>query len=494
MKLSLKSKIWSTVLSIVLMFGFFILIYFPYQQEKSLRKNFNNEVQNLANTVSLGVKIALTEQNFVGVETALDFVKQDPHLRFVSLVQVDSVPGKNGEVSVSKTIFKTYPENFKADADINSSDTMVVKSASFSTPVMNGEILLGLSTEEIVASKAEIRSTSIVVCFIVLAIGILIGFFLARQVSVPVLALRDAALKVGQGDRTQQVKSLGKDEIGELGQAFNKMVRDLAMAESERKAAQDQLIQSEKMASLGQMTAGIAHEIKNPLNFVNNFSKLSQELMKEMEMEEDADEKMEILEAIKGNLVKINHHGKRADSIVAAMLQHSRGTAGVKVPTNINQLCDEFTDLAYHGMRATVQDFNSAIVKELEPDLPLVDLIPQEFSRVILNLMNNAFYVVAERLIKEGQAGNKAYQPEVKIKTELVDGKILVRIRDNGSGIPEEIKNKIFEPFFTTKPTGKGTGLGLSLSYDIITKEHQGKMSVISELGKFTEFCLEVPV
>lgn len=492
MKLTLKSKIWFTMFSIVAMFAFFILIYFPRQQEKSLLKNFNTEVQNLASTVALGVKIALTEQNFEGVETALDFVKHNHHLRFVSLVQVDSVAGGS---EVKKTIFKTYPDGFKADVNAVSTDSMVVKTASFSTPIMNGEILLGLSTEEIAESKSQIRTTSIWVCFVVLAIGIMIGFFLARNISVPVLALRDAAIRVGEGDRTQQVVSNSKDEIGQLSQAFNKMVRDLAQAESERKSAQDQLIQSEKMASLGQMTAGIAHEIKNPLNFVNNFSQLSLELMEEMEAAEDESEKQEILVDLKSNVAKINHHGKRADSIVATMLQHSRsGDTGTKIPTDLNHLCEEYTDLSYHGMRATLQDFNSAVVKEFAKDMPPVNLIPQEFSRVILNLLNNAFYAVNERAIKDAEAGRQGANPEVKISTEHVGNRAVVRIRDNGSGIPEAIKNKIFEPFFTTKPTGKGTGLGLSLSYDIMTKEHQGLMSVTSEEGKFTEFCVELPV
>jgi two-component system NtrC family sensor kinase len=493
MHLSLKSKIWFTVLSIVLMFAFFILIYFPNQQEKTLLKNFNTEVQNLASTVALGVKIALTEQNFEGVETALDFVKKNHNLVYVSLVQVDTISDQNGHKTIKKSVFKTFPDKHPVNVDEQSNDTLVVKSASFVTSMMNGEIHLALSTDEISASKEQIKNTSIIVCCIVFAIGILIGFFLARNISVPVLALRDAALKVGQGDRSQQVASKGKDEIGELGQAFNKMVRDLALAESERKAAQDQLIQSEKMASLGQMTAGIAHEIKNPLNFVNNFSKLSLELMKEMEEETDENEKKEILESIKSNLAKINHHGKRADSIVATMLQHSRGAVGTKIPYNLNQLCEEFTDLAYHGMRATVQNFNSAIVKNWGEGLSEVPLIPQEYSRVILNLLNNAFYAVNERVSKEAEAGISGESPEVSISTSLENGMAVVRIKDNGGGIPEAIKNKIFEPFFTTKPTGKGTGLGLSLSYDIISKEHKGKMSVSSEPGKFTLFTIEIP-
>jgi two-component system NtrC family sensor kinase len=329
------------------------------------------------------------------------------------------------------------------------------------------------------------------VCFIVLVIGIFIGFLLSKNITVPVLALRDAAIKVGEGDRTQQVSSRGQDEIGELGRAFNKMVKALALAESERKAAQEQLIHSEKMASLGQMTAGIAHEIKNPLNFVNNFSALSVELLEELEETTDAEEKSEIMESLKSNLKKITAHGKRADSIVATMLQHSRGTAGAKVPTDINQLCSEYTDLAFHGMRATSRDFNCAIIKNFEENLPLINAIPQDLSRVILNLLNNGFYAVADRVKKSEDPG---FKPEVKVTTEKKDGNIFIHVRDNGSGIPKAIKDKIFEPFFTTKPTGEGTGLGLSLSYDIVAKEHQGMMSVQSEEGSFTEFTIQIPI
>lgn len=484
MKLSLKSKIWITMLSIVLMFAFFVLLYFPEQQQKALLSNYNTEVQNLSNTVALGVKIALTEQNFEGVSTAMDFVKQNKELIFVSLVQT-------GDSPKDKTILQTVPENYPVKVNLASNDTMIVKVTSFITPTMKGEIMLGMGTHKIVESKKEIRNTSLMVCFIVLVIGIFIGFLLSKNITVPVLALRDAAIKVGEGDRTQQVSSRGQDEIGELGRAFNKMVKALSLAESERKAAQEQLIHSEKMASLGQMTAGIAHEIKNPLNFVNNFSALSVELLEELEETTDAEEKLEIMESLKSNLTKITAHGKRADSIVATMLQHSRGTAGEKVPTDINQLCSEYTDLSFHGIRATSREFNCTITKDFEDNLPLINAIPQDLSRVILNLLNNGFYAVADRVKK---SEDPAYKPEVRVTTMKKDGSIFIHVRDNGSGIPKAIKDKIFEPFFTTKPTGEGTGLGLSLSYDIVAKQHQGMMSVQSEEGSYTEFTIQIPI
>ena len=484
MKLSLKSKIWFTMLSVVLMFAFFVLFYFPEQQQKVLLNNYNTEVQNLSNTVALGVKIALTEQNFEGVTTAMDFVLKKEELIFVSLIQTD-------DSTKEKTVLKTVPEDYPVTINMGSSDTMIVKMSPFITPTMSGEIMIGMGTRQIVESKKEIRNTSLMVCLIVLFIGVFIGFLLSKNITVPVLALRDAALKVGEGDRTQQVNSNGKDEIGELGRAFNKMVTALSLAEAERKAAQEQLIHSEKMASLGQMTAGIAHEIKNPLNFVNNFSALSVELLEELEESTDAEDKIEIMESLKSNLKKITAHGKRADSIVATMLQHSRGTAGAKVPTDINQLCSEFTDLAFHGLRANSRDFNCTITKNFEENLPLINAIPQDLSRVILNLLNNGFYAVADRMKKSEDTG---YKPEVIVTTEKKGGNMFIYIRDNGSGIPKAIKDKIFEPFFTTKPTGEGTGLGLSLSYDIVTKEHQGMMSVQSEEGSFTQFTIQLPI
>ena len=485
-KLSLKSKIWFTVLSVVVMFAFFVLFYFPEQQQRTLLNNYNTEVQNLANTVALGVRIALTDQNFEGVNTAMEFVENNKEFVFVSMIPLDSANTGAGGLS--------RPEGFQLPENYLSSDSMIVKIAEFETPTMNGKILLGMNTNSITTSKKEIRYTSLFVCFIVLCVGVFIGFLLARNISVPVLALRDAAIKVGEGDRTQQVKSGSQDEIGELGRAFNKMVKALAVAEAERKSAQDQLILSEKMASLGQMTAGIAHEIKNPLNFVNNFSSLSVDLLQELEESTDEEDKKDIIESLKGNLTKIAHHGKRADSIVATMLQHSRGTAGSKVPTDINQLCAEYTDLAFHGMRATSRDFNCAIVKDFADGIPLVQAIPQELSRVILNLLNNGFYAAAERERKSKESCNMEYKPEIRITTARKDGNVIIKIRDNGSGIPKAIKDKIFEPFFTTKPTGQGTGLGLSLSYDIMTKEHQGMMSVDSEENKFTEFTLTLPL
>ncbi|HWJ92743.1 MAG TPA: adenylate/guanylate cyclase domain-containing protein [Flavisolibacter sp.] len=266
MRISLKTKIWVTILAIVMMFAFFILYYFPAQQEKHLLTNYNKEVQNLANTVALGVKIALTEQNFEGVQTAIGFVKDDPHLAFVCLLQVDTVWNQDqSRFSLSKEIFQALPANKKVDPYQRSSDSVVVKNASFNTQVMNGEVMLGFTTKEIVQSKMQIRTTSLLVSLLVFAIGITIGFWLARNISVPVLALRDAANKVGEGDLTQRVTKLHRDEIGELGIAFNKMVDDLGRAQKQISDRTHELVMEKKKSDellLNILPADTAEELK----------------------------------------------------------------------------------------------------------------------------------------------------------------------------------------------------------------------------------------
>jgi signal transduction histidine kinase len=266
----------------------------------------------------------------------------------------------------------------------------------------------------------------------------------------------------------------------------------------ELKAAQTQLVHSEKMASLGELTAGIAHEIQNPLNFVNNFSELSIELLVELkeEMENgNNDEVKALAEDVIQNLEKINHHGKRADAIVKGMLQHSRTSNGIKEPTNINALADEYLRLSYHGLRAKDKSFNADFKTEFDESLPKINVIPQDIGRVLLNLINNAFFAVSER----NKKGKEGYKPIVSVSTAKVDDKLEIKVADNGTGIPENIKEKIFQPFFTTKPTGQGTGLGLSLSYDIV-KAHGGELNVETLEGEGlpageagTEFIIQLP-
>jgi signal transduction histidine kinase/ligand-binding sensor domain-containing protein len=265
--------------------------------------------------------------------------------------------------------------------------------------------------------------------------------------------------------------------------------REIEKAYSDLKAAQTQLIHAEKMASLGELTAGIAHEIKNPLNFVNNFSEVSRELLEEMKEElkkGDTREAEAIATDVIQNLDKIVHHGQRADSIVRGMLQHSRSGDGKKEPTDLSALADEYLRLAYHGLRAKDKSFNAVMETDFDEDLPEVNMVPQDIGRVLLNLITNAFHAVSERKLKEPEG----YQPTVWVKTRKSKDGVELSVRDNGNGIPDNIKDKIFQPFFTTKPTGEGTGLGLSMSYDIVTKGHGGKLKVRSETGKGSEFTI----
>ena len=266
------------------------------------------------------------------------------------------------------------------------------------------------------------------------------------------------------------------------------------------KSTQAQLIQAEKMASLGELTAGIAHEIQNPLNFVNNFSEVSEELVDEMNEEldnGDVKEAKAISKDLKDNLSKINHHGKRADAIVKGMLEHSRINKGEKKPTDINALVDEFVRLSYHGLRAKDKSFNADFKLDLDPNLLKVNVVSSDIGRVILNLVNNAFYACAERSListdKHGKSEIKTYNPKVIISSKQTDHGIQLSVKDNGGGIPEQVRDKIFQPFFTTKPTGKGTGLGLSLSYDII-KAHGGQLTLESSEGDGTLFRIQIPI
>ncbi len=516
MRVNLKTKIWLAICSIVFIFSFFTLYYFPRQQENLLVSNANNEIQNLSNTVALGVRIAIKEQNFEGVQTAMEFVKDDPRLQFVSMLLYDTIWSgtDHKDFKLKKNVFRTFPENEHTNPDMVSNDSVIIKESPFTNNSMSGTILLGFNTREIVKSKAEITNTSLIVSAIVLLIGILIGYFLAKNISVPVLALSKAAVKVGEGDLNQKLQEIHHDEIGQLTIAFNKMVdalskaredlkeKNIALIESnntlnktlvELKDTHAQLLQSEKMASLGELTAGIAHEIQNPLNFVNNFSEVNAELIAEMNIEIDKGN-MDEVKAIAGDILqneqKIITHGKRADSIVKGMLQHSRTSTGIKEPVDINTLADEYFRLAYHGLRAKDKLFNASMKTDYDQSLEKVNMIPQDIGRVILNLITNAFYAVAQKK-KSHPSG---YEPTVSVSTKKQDNSLVIIVKDNGEGIPQKIMDKIFQPFFTTKPTGQGTGLGLSMSYDIVIKGHGGDMKVESIEGEGAEFIISLPL
>jgi two-component system, NtrC family, sensor kinase len=263
------------------------------------------------------------------------------------------------------------------------------------------------------------------------------------------------------------------------------------------RTTQGQLIQAEKMASLGELTAGIAHEIQNPLNFVNNFSEVSIELLEELKAESEKpkaerDEQLEVelIKDIIQNEIKINHHGKRADAIVKGMLEHSRAGSGLKEPTDINKLADEYLRLSYHGLRSKDKSFNSELLTNFDEKLPQINVIPQDIGRVLLNLFNNAFYAVNEKK----KTARPDYKPEVSVTTGFENGSVTIVVKDNGIGIPDAIKEKIMQPFFTTKPTGEGTGLGLSLTYDMVVKGHGGTIAVNSQQNEYTEFIITLPI
>ena len=271
---------------------------------------------------------------------------------------------------------------------------------------------------------------------------------------------------------------------------------ELSNSLDDLRAAQDRLVQTEKLASLGQLTAGIAHEIKNPLNFVNNFSALSTELIDELDEtlttaqldQKTRDDVGELTKMLKSNLEKVVQHGKRADSIVKNMLLHSREGSGDHRPTDINALIEESLNLAYHGARAEKPAFNITLQRDYDPGAGRIDLYPQEVTRMFLNLISNGFYAAGKR--KEAEDG---FEPILRASTKDLGNRVEIRIHDNGTGIPAEVREKMFNPFFTTKPPGEGTGLGLSMSYDIVVKQHRGTIDVNTEAGKFTEFIITLP-
>jgi len=342
------------------------------------------------------------------------------------------------------------------------------------------------------------------------------GTFLAHRMVVPIRQLEDGAERFGAGDLSERIVIRTGDEIETLAHRFNLMAsrvqdsyetleakvaertRDLNTSLDDLQKAQSRLVQSEKLASLGQLTAGIAHEIKNPLNFVNNFAALSSELVDELQEvlqpaaldPKTRAEVDEIADLLKGNLGKVVQHGKRADSIIKNMLLHSRSGSGEHRSVEINALVEDSLNLAYHGARAAQPSFNITLVRDLDPAAGTADVYPQELTRVLLNLMSNGFYATEKR---KTEGTDPDYAPTLAVTTRDRGDSIEIRVRDNGTGIPDSVKAKMFDPFFTTKPAGEGTGLGLSLSHDILVKQHGGSFDVATEPGRFTEFTITLP-
>ena len=283
-----------------------------------------------------------------------------------------------------------------------------------------------------------------------------------------------------------------------LFESVEARTRELAKSLEDLRTTQDRLVQTQKLASLGQLTAGIAHEIKNPLNFVNNFSGVSAELIDELQEalkdvslnEKRRSEITELMDTLRGNLDKVVQHGKRADAIVKNMLLHSREGSGEHRPVDINALVEESLNLAYHGARAEKQGFNITLERSFDPTAGEADVFPQEITRALLNLISNGFYAATKR---KAEANGGDYEPTLAAATKNLGDRVEIRIRDNGTGIPPEVKEKMFNPFFTTKPAGEGTGLGLSISHDIIVKQHGGSIEVDTQPGEFTEFRIILP-
>jgi two-component system NtrC family sensor kinase len=323
-----------------------------------------------------------------------------------------------------------------------------------------------------------------------ISIPVAVSIYLGYDFALTYRSLQQKFTEVESLSREKQQILEAQKET--LEQQVEERTAALNQSLNELKAAQTQLVQREKMASLGELTAGIAHEIQNPLNFVNNFSETNTELIEEAQTELKAgnvEEVQAILTDIKGNEEKINTHGKRADAIVKGMLQHSRASVGKKEPTNINALADEYLRLSYHGLRAKDKSFNATIQTHFDKSIGNVAVVPQDIGRVLLNLLNNAFYAVHEQMKKLGES----YEPIVSVSTKKLHDKVEIRVQDNGMGISKSLLDKIFQPFFTTKPTGQGTGLGLSLSYDIV-KAHGGELKVISNEGEGSAFTIELEI
>jgi signal transduction histidine kinase len=351
---------------------------------------------------------------------------------------------------------------------------------------------------------------------VALGVAVLVSGRLTRGLG----RLEEGVSSIGSGDLDRRIEVGGRDELADLAAAFNGMTGKLSQAhdrlthandQEKQKSqeleqalerlhhAQDQLVVQQKLASLGSLTAGIAHEIKNPLNFITNFAEVSVDLVSELREsmeaqeqklnEKEAENIQDILTDLQQNVIKIREHGKRADGIVRNMLMHSRGHSADFQPTNLNALVSEYVKLAFHGMRAQDQNFNVGIEENFDAAMGPVNVVAHDLSRVILNIANNACYAAYEK--KTRLNGN--FSPVVTASTKSLGKSVEIRIRDNGDGIPDSVKQKIFEPFFTTKPSGAGTGLGLSMSYEIVVQQHKGQLRVESEPGQFAEFIITLP-
>jgi len=447
----------------------------------------------------------------------------------------NSIPSlREKELALISDVGNLLAENTQVSSQLTDAAELLVATAK-------SEVKDATSSAEDVQQSSTLAIAALVALSLA-ASALIVWLYVGRNIVARLNRLSAATLKIAGGDHDAAVPTVGRDEIAAMGQAVetfrrNTVERDHLLAEraeaadrlehtveertlemrqardeaimanrktevalTDLKAAQASLIQAEKLASLGQLTAGIAHEIKNPLNFVNNFASLSDELLTELkEITEpatatlDAEKREEFdttLAMLSSNLGKIAEHGKRADNIVRSMLEHSRGASGERRMVDLNALVDEALNLAYHGARAQNRNFNITLERDFDRALAPLDVVPQDVTRVFLNLFGNGFHAAYKRAQDSAEAG---FRPTLRVTTKDAGDWVEVRVRDNGTGIAPEIRDKLFQPFFTTKPTGEGTGLGLSISYDIVTQQHGGAIEVESEPGSFTEFIVRLP-
>ncbi len=436
----------------------------------------------------------------------------------------DSIAAVRSEVEQYRGIAANAVDAYTEDRRVIGNSLLAqARLHSIKADQMLAALVAQLNTEAVAArdrvvseTTAATRVSRLVVAAAILA-AILLSFLVLRSIAGPLRRLTSAMDGLNAGNIDVEIPMAGPDELGamaktlvafrramgELRRALEEQRRreqELRAAHEELKAAQANLIHSEKMASLGQLTAGIAHEIKNPLNFVNNFAGVSVELLDELKettapalatlKEEKRADIDETIEMLTGNLDKIVEHSQRADNIVKSMLEHSRGVSGERRRVDFNEVVEEALNLAYHGARAQDQNFNITLEREYTQSLKPIELAPQEMTRVFLNLFGNGFYAASKRA---RESGDGSFRPTIMVRTREDGDAVEVRVRDNGTGIPPEIRDKLFQPFFTTKPTGEGTGLGLSISYDIVTQQHGGTIEVESEEGAYTEFTIRLP-
>jgi signal transduction histidine kinase len=455
----------------------------------------------------------------------------DTALTAIAAVDPAAVAAVRREVDTLTTLARQAGDAYSSDDGVTGNKLMVeAQTHIIRVDHELDKVVERLEEQALARRDAAIRdaeaavSASIVAGVIVLLVALGLTALVVRSINRPLRRLEQAMAVITRGDLDSDIPPAGQDEIGAMTRTLT-MLRDSLIdrerlerererdaaeiraardaaetALGELKAAQANLIQSEKMASLGQLTAGIAHEIKNPLNFVNNFASLSVELLDELKATAkdaiaalDAEKRGDINETIgllTSNLEKIAEHGTRADNIVKSMLEHSRGASGERRAVDLNALVEEALNLAYHGARAQYQKINFTLERDFASAIAPVDLVPQDVTRVFLNLFGNGFYAATKRRMTTADPG---FQPLLKVTTRDLGDAVEIAVRDNGIGITAEIKDKLFQPFFTTKPTGEGTGLGLSISYDVVTQQHGGTIIVDSHPDQFTEFTVRFP-